>query len=60
MATLQFSERRSLIRSGLDGSNTSAALHRFRGTVHLVILAESSGTGSVPTTAATLRMCPRA
>ena len=26
MATLQFSERRSLIRSGVDGSNTSAAL----------------------------------
>ncbi len=58
MATLQFSERRSLIRSGLDGSNTSAARIAC-GAPCASSYSLMSGTGSMPTTDAMLRMCPR-
>jgi len=52
-------ERRSRILIGLEGSNTSAARSGPTGpwsaSYSLI-----SGTGSVPTAPAMLRMCPRA
>ncbi len=56
---LRLGERRSRILTGLDGSNTSAALSDPGGPCS-ASYALISGTGSAPTTAAMLRMCPRA
>ena len=56
---LRLGERRSRILTGLDGSNTSAALIVPGGPCS-ASYALISGTGSVPTTPAMLRMCPRA
>ena len=56
---LRLGECRSRILIGVDGSNTSAALI-IPGGPCSVSYALISGTGSVPTTAAMLRMCPRA
>jgi len=56
---LRLGERRSRILIGVDGSNTSAALIVPGGPCS-ASYALISGTGSAPTTAAMLRMCPRA
>ena len=56
---LRLGERRSRILIGRDGSNTSAALIAPGGPCS-ASYALISGTGLVPTTAAMLRMCPRA
>ena len=52
-------ERRSRILIGVDGSKTSAALIAPGGPCS-ASYSLISGTGSVPTTPAMLRMCPRA
>ena len=56
---LRLGERRSRILIGVDGSKTSAALIAPSGPCS-ASYSLISGTGSVPTTPAMLRMCPRA
>ena len=59
MATLQFSDRRSLILMGVAGWKTSGALIA-PGAPCISSNSRISGSGSAPTTAAILRMWPLA
>ena len=58
IATLQLGERRSLSLIGVAGSKTSAALIAW-GAPCVASYSWISGSGSIPTTRAMLRMWPR-